>query len=91
MCTAKVSSAILGGVRNLGLLMLLSVLVSSCTLFNSGTDVSGVSSYTFVQEPPVLSSAIELYHDGRRGVWIEENDVANLMLWINSIREVVGR
>ena len=91
MCTTKVRSTVLGGARILILLSLLSVLSSSCTRVNSGTSVSGTSSYTFIQEPPVLSSAIELYHDGKRGVWIEETDVANLMLWINSIREVVGR
>ena len=38
-----------------------------------------------------MSSAMELYHDGKRGVWIEENDVANLMLWINSVRDAAGR
>lgn len=60
---------------------LLSVFISSCTPFN------GSQSAVVIQEPPLLSSAIELYHDGKRGVWIEENDVANLMLWINSVRD----
>ena len=44
-----------------------------------------------IPEPPVLPSAIELYHEGKRGLWIEEHDVANLMLWINEIRETAGR
>ena len=64
---------------------LLSVFISSCTLFN------GSSSNVVIQEPPILSSATELYHDGKRGIWIEENDVANLMLWINSVRDASGR
>ena len=64
---------------------LLSVFISSCTLFN------GSQSTVVIQEPPLLSSAMELYHDGKRGVWIEENDVANLMLWINSVRDASGR
>ena len=64
---------------------LLSVFISSCTLFN------GSQSTVVIQEPPLLSSAMELYHDGKRGIWIEENDVANLMLWINSVRDASGR
>ena len=64
---------------------LLSVFISSCTLFN------GSQSTVVIQEPPLLSSAMELYHDGKRGIWIEENDVANLMLWINSVRDAAGR
>ena len=64
---------------------LLSVFISSCTLFN------GLQSTVVIQEPPLLSSATELYHDGKRGIWIEENDVANLMLWINSVRDASGR
>ena len=64
---------------------LLSVFISSCTLFN------GSSSNVVIQEPPILPSAMELYHDGKRGIWIEENDVANLMLWINSVRDAAGR
>lgn len=64
---------------------LLSVFISSCTLFN------GSQSTVVIQEPPLLSSAMELYHDGKWGVWIEENDVANLMLWINSVRDAAGR
>ena len=63
----------------------LSVFISSCTLFN------GSQSTVVIQEPPLLSSAMELYHDGKRGIWIEENDVANLMLWINSVRDASGR
>ena len=64
---------------------LLSVFISSCTLFN------GFQSAVVIQEPPILPSAMELYHDGKRGIWIEENDVANLMLWINSVRDAAGR
>ena len=64
---------------------LLSVFISSCTLFN------GSPSTVVIQEPPILPSAMELYHDGKRGIWVEENDVANLMLWINSVRDAAGR
>lgn len=64
---------------------LLSVFTSSCTLFN------GSPSTVVIQEPPILPSAMELYHDGKRGIWIDENDVANLMLWINSVRDAAGR
>ena len=64
---------------------LLSVFISSCTLFN------GSQSTVAIQDPPILSSATVLYHDGKRGIWIEENDVANLMLWINSVRDASGR
>ena len=64
---------------------LLSVFISSCTLFN------GSQSTVVIQEPPILPSAIELYNDGKRGVWIEENDVAHMMLWINSVRDAAGR
>ena len=63
----------------------LSVFISSCTLFN------GSQSTVVIQEHPILHSAMELYHDGKRGIWIEENDVANLMLWINSVRDAAGR
>ena len=64
---------------------LLSVFISSCTLFN------GSQSTVAIQEPPILPSVMKLYHDGKRGIWIEENDVANLMLWINSVRDAAGR
>ena len=72
-------------IANVAGIAVLSVFISSCTLFN------GSQSTVVIQEPPLLSSAMELYHDGKRGVWIEENDVANLMLWINSVRDAAGR
>lgn len=34
---------------------------------------------------PVLPTAIEFEHNGVRGLWMSEDDVANLMLWIHNV------
>lgn len=83
--TTKRSVTCLINIAKVAGIALLSVFISSCTLFN------GSPSTVVIQEPPILPSAMELYHDGKRGIWIEENDVANLMLWINSVRDAAGR
>lgn len=56
--------------------------LTSCSLMNPEptTQINAT-----LPAPPVLPTAIELEHDGVRGLWMSEDDVANLMLWIHNV------
>lgn len=56
--------------------------ISACSLTNpEPTAQSNATLPVF----PVLPTAIELEHKGVRGLWMSEDDVANLMLWIHNV------
>ena len=55
--------------------------LASCSLMNP--EPSSRSEAANLPALPVLPTAIELEHNGVRGVWMSEGDVANLMIWIH--------
>lgn len=64
-------------------ILLLAVVVISSTVLTACCPPPVASSTTI--SPPVLSSAVEMYKDGQKGLWMDEHDVANLMIWINNV------
>lgn len=66
-------------IRTTLVLMLLMVFISSCSYL---TPSQQTVSYP---PPPVLPSAVEMYKDGQKGLWMNEHDVANLLIWVNTI------
>ncbi len=47
----------------------------------------GASASYQLPQTPILQSSISLILDGERGIWIDERDTANLLLWIQEIEE----
>lgn len=54
----------------------------ACSLMNPETTTQSNATLPVF---PVLPTAIELEHEGVRGMWMSEDDVANLMLWIHNV------
>lgn len=62
-------------------LLLIVVTLQACALMNPvpSTEI-GVT----LPPLPVLPSAVRLEHNGVPGLWMDETDVTNLMLWIHN-------
>lgn len=63
-------------------LILAGACLTACSLVNP-QKVTSEEPHTPV--PPILRTAQELEHNGVRGLWMSEEDVANLMIWIHNV------
>ena len=64
------------------LILVCSSQLSACSLMNPEPSTQSDATLPAF---PVLPTAIELEHNGVRGLWMSEDDVANLMLWIHNV------